>query len=74
MTHPAQKALNIIAECGARTRLTVFGNSLVSRYAAGLLARGLIARDPARWVGYRVTKAGLAQIVAARPDADVEPD
>jgi hypothetical protein len=54
MSEKQIQALKLIA---TGTRLTEFGNALVSRQVNGLLASGLI-KYAAGWMGYAPTAAG----------------
>jgi hypothetical protein len=50
-------ALRLIGN-GWNTKLTPFGNAIVSAQVQSLQRAGLIVQEPRRWMGYRLTAAG----------------
>lgn len=61
LTDRENKALRLV-NCG--TRLTEFGNVLVSRAATQLLQAGLIRQAPQKWIAYELTTSGSAALNA----------
>lgn len=65
ITEKQLQALYLV-DCGTGMQLTHYANTLVSRQAKWLLAEGLIAYAPERWIAYQPTDAGKRVIAAER--------